>query len=196
MNNPKKPTGKKSNNVYLILVGVFLMLLSAFLIFLYGKKATQQKSNKPEPAEELEPETEPETEPEAERKDYANDLVELFVEKGLSEKEARFWISVSAHETAGFTSPVYNENNNLFGMKQPEERKTTSLGQKGNYASYENDEDSIKDIMLWIEARQFPKEHGTIRQLTSDMKNKGYFEAPYLEYTNAVLKWHKQLFKS
>ena len=50
--------------------------------------------------------------------------------------------------------------------------------------------------MLWIKAKQFPIEHSTIRQLTSDMKSRGYFGAPYLEYTNAVLKWHKQLFNS
>ena len=134
MSNPKKQTGKKSNNVYLILVGVCLMLLSAFLIFLYGKKATTTKSNNTDSGPEPEPVTEPEPEPETDRKDFANDLVEIFVENGLSEKEARFWISVSAHETAGFTSPVYDQNNNLFGMTQPQERETTSTGQKGNYA--------------------------------------------------------------
>lgn len=198
MNNPKKQTGKKSKAGYLILVSVLLMLVSAFLIFLYGKKkqnnTTTGTGSEPEP-EPNRSEPEPEPEPD-DLQEFALELVEIFTDAGLQEKEAKMWVSVSAHETGGFASAVYDNNNNLFGMKQPTERDTTSIGQKSNYASYPDDEASVKDILLWIKAKEFKTDHGTIRQLTSDMKNKGYFEAPYLEYTNGVLKWHKRLFNS
>jgi len=201
MNNPKKQTGKKSKKPWLILVGFVLMLLSALLIFLYGKNSTSDKKTDPgDPGDPGDPDPDPEDpaqDPELqEQKSYANDLVELFVKYGLSQKEGRYWVSVSAHETKGFTSSVFNTNKNLFGMKQPEERETTSIGQKGNYASYDSDEDSVKDLVLWIQAREFPKEHDSIRKLTSDMKAKGYFTDTYLNYTNGVLYYNKKLFNS
>lgn len=186
MNNPQPTAGKKSKKPWLILLAFFLMSLLAFTIFLFvaKRKPTKQNQN---------PDVLPDVEPQ-ERQEYAKELVEIFIQGGLSEKEARYWVSVSAHETGGWTSELYNDNVNLFGMKQPSERQTTSKGELNGYASYSDDEQSVKDILLWIHAREFGAEHESLRKFTSAMKSKGYYEADYMEYTNAVIQWHSQLF--
>lgn len=56
-------------------------------------------------------------------------------------------------ETGKFTSGVYHENNNLFGMRHPSKRRTTSLGSgRGEdaqgQAMYSSRIDSIRDYFL------------------------------------------------
>jgi len=54
-------------------------------------------------------------------------------------------------ETGHFKSNVFSRNNNLFGMKHPYSRKTTSLGDSLGYAYYNNYIESIKDYKLYQE---------------------------------------------
>lgn len=48
-------------------------------------------------------------------------------------------------ETGNFTSDVFKENHNLFGMKLARSRPTTRLGIKHGHAYYENWESSVED---------------------------------------------------
>jgi uncharacterized FlgJ-related protein len=41
-------------------------------------------------------------------------------------------------ETGNFTSKVFRENNNLFGMKLPRVRNTTAIGEQNSHATYAN----------------------------------------------------------
>jgi len=52
-------------------------------------------------------------------------------------------------ETGNFTSKIFRENNNMFGMKLPYRRKTTAVGESRNHAKYTNWIQSIKDYKLW-----------------------------------------------
>ena len=56
-------------------------------------------------------------------------------------------------ETAGFTSNLYKNTNNLMGMGYPYKRKTTATGKyksgKYNYAMYDNWVESAKDYTLY-----------------------------------------------
>ena len=52
-------------------------------------------------------------------------------------------------ETGNFTSKIFRENNNMFGMKLPERRQTTAVGESRNHAKYTNWIQSIKDYKLW-----------------------------------------------
>jgi len=52
-------------------------------------------------------------------------------------------------ETGLFTSPIFYENNNLFGMKEPRVRKTTAIGSNRGHATYDNWVDSVDDYILW-----------------------------------------------
>ena len=52
-------------------------------------------------------------------------------------------------ESGNYTSKLALENNNYFGMKQPQRRLTTSLGEKNGYASYQSWVYSVLDYALW-----------------------------------------------
>lgn len=52
-------------------------------------------------------------------------------------------------ETGYFTSTIFRENNNLFGMKEPVIRATTAVGTHRGHAHYSNWMNSVKDYALW-----------------------------------------------
>jgi uncharacterized FlgJ-related protein len=52
-------------------------------------------------------------------------------------------------ETGNFTSKVFRENNNLFGMKLPRVRNTTAIGEQNSHADYASWRQSIIDYKLW-----------------------------------------------
>lgn len=52
-------------------------------------------------------------------------------------------------ETGNFTSKIFRENNNMFGMKLPYRRQTTAVGENRNHAKYTDWIQSIKDYKLW-----------------------------------------------
>jgi uncharacterized FlgJ-related protein len=52
-------------------------------------------------------------------------------------------------ESGNFKSEVFNSNKNLFGMKFPRRRTTTSIGSNRGYARYESWEESVKDYKLY-----------------------------------------------
>ena len=55
-------------------------------------------------------------------------------------------------ESANFTSDIFKENHNLFGMKIPERRSTVAIGVNRGHAVYLNWKMSIIDYALFQEA--------------------------------------------
>lgn len=54
----------------------------------------------------------------------------------------------SVLETGSFTSKLYKNQNNLFGMKVAKKRETTATNKSG-YAKYDSPDDSIRDYYLF-----------------------------------------------
>ena len=52
-------------------------------------------------------------------------------------------------ETNGFTSRIFKENNNLFGMKQAMQRSSTNIGEQHGHAYYESWRQSVLDYALY-----------------------------------------------
>ena len=52
-------------------------------------------------------------------------------------------------ETGNFTSKMFNENNNLFGMKEAKSRLNTAGGTQNGHAYYDNWGESIYDYALY-----------------------------------------------
>jgi len=100
---------------------------------------------------------------------------------------APYWLlAIAAHETGNFTSAVFRNNNNLFGMRHPTIRQTTSQGDRNGYAWYNSIEDSVRDYLLWLQSQNAPEGFSDISELISFMKERSYFEASYSSYNNAV----------
>jgi len=52
-------------------------------------------------------------------------------------------------ESGNFTSRIFKQNHNLFGMKQPRIRTTTALGTRLGHAYYSNWESSVYDYAMF-----------------------------------------------
>lgn len=105
--------------------------------------------------------------------------------EGYSDRMATWWVAVSNLETGKWTSNLYRNYHNLFGMKQPLTRFTYSQGASKSppgYASFATDADSVRDIVAYMNQRLYPKDFDSIDAMVEFMKSKGYFEDPlYLQ---------------
>jgi len=107
----------------------------------------------------------------------------------LTEGQMRVVEAIAKHETGNYTSRVYKENNNLFGMKNPKRRQTTSKGADyNNYAIYDNIDDSVEDFILWFKFHKAQISED-LEQTVRFMKDKGYFEDSFENYFNGTKRW-------
>jgi hypothetical protein len=115
----------------------------------------------------------------------ANQIKSILKSSGYSDRVATWWVAVSNLETGAWTSKLYKEAHNLFGMKQPLTRFTYSQGATSSppgYASFASDADSVKDLVAYMQQRLYPYDFDSIDAMVAFMKSKGYFEDPlYLE---------------
>jgi len=74
-------------------------------------------------------------------------LKELLV--SLNIKYPHIVMAQAEIETGGFTSRIFRENNNLFGMKVARCRPTTNLGEQNGHANYKNWTESVFDYAFY-----------------------------------------------
>lgn len=114
-------------------------------------------------------------------------IQKILIGNGYSPAMARYFAAVSRHETGNYDSEVLKRANNLFGMKHPTIRKTTSNGKdQSGYAVYSSTADSVRDLVFYLLAREYPFDVDSARDLVTLMKKKQYFEADFSEYLNGV----------
>lgn len=114
-------------------------------------------------------------------------ITSLLKKAGYSDNVAKWWAAVSAFETADWTSDLFKESNNLFGMKQPNKRATTSAGPtKSGFASFRSIEDSIQDLLLYLDDFNYPKDTTGLLAFIGEMKDNGYFEERFDTYYDGV----------
>lgn len=58
-------------------------------------------------------------------------------------------IAQSMVETGYYTSNIFRENNNLFGMKEAKQRPTTNKGTENNHAYYHHWKESVLDYAMY-----------------------------------------------
>ena len=69
--------------------------------------------------------------------------------KKLNVRFPHIVLAQSILETGHWESRIYQENNNLFGMKQARQRVTTALGTNLNHAYYNNWKESVLDYAMF-----------------------------------------------
>jgi uncharacterized FlgJ-related protein len=95
-------------------------------------------------------------------------------------------------ESGNFTNNLVRNHNNLFGMKHPSVRPTTSVGAKARaegkngYAEFSNVADSIVDYLLWLEYHKEMKVYKTTDQYVAMLKKHAFFGSTYKEYYDAM----------
>ncbi len=100
----------------------------------------------------------------------------------------RLWQAVAKHETGNFTSAIFNENRNLFGMKLPKIRQTKAIGENRGHAKFSDLSDSAKDQLLYLNYVGY-KQVDSPEALVTWMQSKGYFTDTYQNYLNGVKRF-------
>jgi len=118
------------------------------------------------------------------------------LEQGFNYMQARYIFSQAAFETANFTSNLFQKNNNLFGMKHPAIRSTTSLGEKNGFAYYNSVIDSIKDFQLYYHAGKYLTSYSSIDKYIEALKKRSYFEANPEKYSAGVQYYYDLYFST
>lgn len=84
--------------------------------------------------------------------DKENQFTEAKLKEYVLELNLKFPHIVLAQayiETGNFTSKIFKENNNCFGLKQAKQRPCTALGTENNHSYYGNWKSSVQDYALY-----------------------------------------------
>ena len=106
------------------------------------------------------------------------------------------WITQqSILETGNFSSKIFNDFNNGFGMGVPRIRKSLRIGNflasnGENFSTYKNFEDSVADYLLYAEYFNMPTNFNRPEQFTQFLVSKGYATDP--DYGSKVLSLIKK----
>jgi hypothetical protein len=183
---------KKSFNFWnlfpwlLITLGVLLLI---FRIWLNKRTNISEAEIVEEPTTDDEPtETDDEQTREQKIRNHFQIIRKTLDESKYSTEFIKMLTAVAMHETGVFSSNIYLENNNLFGMKLPTIRETRATGENRGHATFASLEDSVKDLELYLAEFDYKLNHTKIRDFVAEMKRNGYFTAPVTTYGNAVAK--------
>lgn len=186
---------KKSSSGWITLALVVVGLLAALGIFLWlrNRKKKQQDQQASQTDQES-TQGSVEAQPDALLNFYNGTRQIIQDTYGTDDSlKAALLTAQAAFETDNFTSQVLVNNNNAFGMRQPQVRDTTSLGDKGGYASYATIDDSIKDRLLWDDYNKVSYEGATVTTFVQNLNKLSYFEDSFLNYKNGINAWMKKL---
>lgn len=96
--------------------------------------------------------------------------------KRLNVRFPHIVLAQSILETGYWDSRIYQENNNLFGMKQARARATTAKGTQLGHAYYDDWKESVTDYALYQAAY--------LNKLRTEKKYLNYLERNYAEAKN------------
>lgn len=123
------------------------------------------------------------------------DMAKLQIKKALQltkyEKYTDWITAIAQFETADFSSRIFNENRNAFGMTVP--RIRTFLGETSNIyheglpmAKYSSTYRSAQDFVEYLKYFNYPTNIKSIDSFVRLMKEKGYFSDTYDNYLKGV----------
>jgi uncharacterized FlgJ-related protein len=129
----------------------------------------------------------------------SSDVFNQLTAAGMVSEIAGYATSQSAFETAGFTSPLYKSNNNLFGMKYAGQDQ--ALGEKNGFADYATPENSVIDFVNWYHIARnnifsLPLVINNLQKYVSFLKNRNYFEADETLYYQGCKYYYDKMFNS
>lgn len=111
-----------------------------------------------------------------------------------------YWLAVAKFETNNFTSRLWRDYFNPWGMNRVSVRDTTQIAgtndyivngepdefegmNKGVYASADS---AVQDIVYYMEYFGYQDSYPSLEAFVTEMKNKGYFTAPLSVYLAGV----------
>lgn len=77
-------------------------------------------------------------------------FLKTFHYKQYSQISLAVFFSQMRIETSNFTSDLYRNNLNLFGMRLPKKRATTAIGERAKHAVFSSYISAVDDYFLWL----------------------------------------------
>jgi len=100
-------------------------------------------------------------------------------------------VAQSKAETANFTSRLFREHNNLFGMKNALKREQSGFKIEGSvFRAYESPVSSILDYLALLNSTKFPVSVNSLEQFARELKDRGYYEESQDLYLKLLKKYH------
>lgn len=164
-NSPKKFIVMKSFTSFLVAL-LLLLPLNA-----NNTHSAQPPSNAPQHVE----------------KSAEQELLSAFIKLGLSENTAYIILAQARLESGHFSSTVFQQNCNPFGMKEAKVRPTTALGTHRGHAMYENLEEAARDFVLWMQHTNIPFHIDQPVEYICYLQQCKYFEANAQKYAKNLL---------
>ena len=121
-------------------------------------------------------------------KQLYNDLIQVV----SYSSQAKFIAAQAAFETANFTSQIFQDNNNYFGMKFAGQINAT--GEKNGFAYYKNLSDSVNDFLIYYDKMQYKKYYPTLDEYIAALALNTYYTAPYKQYLSGVKHYYNLYF--
>lgn len=118
----------------------------------------------------------------------------LLIDNGFDPETAKIITAQAAHETGNFTSVIFRDNKNCFGMKLPKVRKTLAVSENRGHAVYETLSDCVGDFWLYYKYVNLPEYWKDPETYVTALKNKGYFADKLDTYIKGVKKFLKLYF--
>ena len=119
-------------------------------------------------------------------------IIQTLMSKGMDLQTARQWVTVAALETNGFTSQVYKDSHNLFGLRRADK---PALGYGEHQNIFPNDLDSINALFEWvIKYWNYPLNFSSIQDQAEFMKSKWYYGGDIPTYVKNMVYWWNKLF--
>lgn len=115
----------------------------------------------------------------SEQNEFSRDKLKEYILQ-LNIKYPHIVMAQAEIETGYFSSKIFKENNNIFGMKQARQRPTTSLGTDNNHAYFENWKSSVIDYALFQAAY--------LKDIDSEEEYFQYLKANYAQDSSYVDK--------
>jgi len=125
-------------------------------------------------------------------------------EEMVPDTVAKLMIAQSQQETGNFTSAVFKDDNNGFGMKVPSIRKDpyikgpsvhANLSEgKTPYAHYDNLADSTKSLVNWMRYNKIKwSDIDTPEKYATVLKSKGYYGDALSNYLYNISRYYDKL---
>jgi uncharacterized FlgJ-related protein len=119
-------------------------------------------------------------------------IMSILLENGYDSLFSTFVVAQAMHETGLFSSPVFYENMNLFGMKMPRKRVTYAIGVNRGHAVYNSYEECIQDYVIYLQTVSIKHAKDPV-EFVRQLHKKKYFTDKLENYKRAVVAHHKKL---
>jgi uncharacterized FlgJ-related protein len=119
--------------------------------------------------------------------EFSEEKLERMIKK-MNFKFPHIILAQAKLETGSFTSQIFKENNNLFGMKEAKLRATLAQGTERNHAYYTTWQESVYDYALYY--------NSYLRKIKTEDEYFEYLRQNYAEDPNYVSSLKKIILKT